>query len=831
MTRRFPDGRAHGIALAVVLAGTWHGPAVAGPPAALRSIDVARGLRVAGDEKLDARLRTFVAPGPALPHRPELALRPAPGVRGGAAHVFVRLEVASATDVADLARAGLKIERVNAGQRLVRGWLRTKDLRRLTALGVVRTIVPVRSGRLRIGTVTSEGDAAALGPQARATGVDGTGVTVGVISDGIDHLATSIGSLDAPVGTGVPVGPDCGAGSGDEGTAILEIVHDLAPGATLRFSEGLTDKQAFVDSVSCLVAAGAQVIVDDVGFYDEPFFEDGMVAEAVRTAVEGGVSFVSAAGNDGARHYGATFTGTTDPTSGAVYHDFASGTGGAHDTFERLDLAPGATLACVLQWNDRWGASTNDYDLELWDLDKTSPAIVAASTNVQNGSQDPLEEISGVANQGAATAHLGVRVKRVAGVNKVLGLFCFGATSMQHVVPAGSIIGHPAVDEVIAVGAIDVHQQNLNQVEDFSSQGPATIYFPTLEVRHKPDLAGFDGVATAVCPSPSACFDPFFGTSAAAPHAAAVAALLLSKEACRTPAEVQQALRAGAADILATGTDDVSGAGRLDALATLATPGPCADGDPCTADACGSLGGCTHTTVADGTACADQDLCNGTETCQSGTCTPGTPLVCDDGDPCTTDACDPKVGCISRSSCDDANPCTADTCDPSTGCQHAPVADGTACPDHDLCNGTETCQAGSCAPGEALACADGGACTTASCTARKGCAYAPIEEYTGVACLCAQGLAPSSCAGVSPPRTIDARFARACALVARASTLQSSRRAQHVVARSVRMLGAAMKVATRLSQHGRLAPDCASALGGILADAGDRARRVRDTLP
>src|SRR5262249_53352548 len=157
-------------------------------------------------------------------------------VRGGMAHVFVRLEGAAPADVAELTNAGLTIERVDAAHRLVRGSVRTVDLRKLTALGVVRTIVPVRPGRLRAGTVTSEGDAAALGPQARATGVDGSGVTVGVISDGIDHIATSIGSLDSPIGTGVPVGPNCGAGSGDEGTAILEIVHDLAPGASLRFS-------------------------------------------------------------------------------------------------------------------------------------------------------------------------------------------------------------------------------------------------------------------------------------------------------------------------------------------------------------------------------------------------------------------------------------------------------------------------------------------------------------------------------------------------------------------------------------------------------------------
>ena len=824
--------RAEGIVRAVALVAICHGPAVAwsAPPAVLRSVDIARGVRVAGDEKLDWQLRALVAPGPARSHRPGLALRPAPGVQGPLAHVFVRLESASATEIDELARAGLTIERASVEHRLVRGWLRTQDLRQLTALGAVRAIVPVRPGRLRIGSETTEGDAGAHGPQARATGFDGTGVTVGVISDGIDHIATSIGTGNAPVGTRVAIGSGCGAGSGDEGTAIAEIVHDLAPGASLRFSEGLSDKLAFVDSVGCLVSAGAEVIVDDIGFYDEPFFEDGMVAQAVRAAVQGGVSFVSAAGNDGTDHYGASFADATDPTSGALYHNFAAGTSASPDTFERLDVASGGTLQCVLQWNDRWGASTNDYDLELWDLGGNPPAMIAASTNVQSGNQDPFEALA-VANQGPATAHLAVRVKRVDGVDKTLGLFCFGATSMQYVVPAGSVIGHPAVVEVVAVGAIDVHQPNLNQVEPFSSQGPVTISFPTRAVRTKPDLAGFDGVSTAVCPSASACFAPFFGTSAAAPHAAGVAALLLSKDACRTPAQVQQALRAGATDILANGVDDLSGAGRLDALATLATPGPCDDGDPCTDDTCTAQGGCAHTTLADGSPCADQNLCNGTETCQSGTCTPGTPLVCDDNNVCTTDACDPKSGCVYRSTCDDGDPCTADTCDPSTGCQHAALPDGTDCADRDVCNGDETCQGGVCAPGETLACADGAPCTTASCDARKGCAYAPLQGFAGLTCLCTQGLAPASCDGLPPPRAIGARFARACALVARASVATGPRRVQRLVAQSVSPLGTAMKVAARLSKRGRLAPDCASAIGSALADAADRARRLRDTLP
>ena len=379
-------------------------------PSGLPRADAARGVLVPGDEKLDTQLRTPASGGLPVPLRPPLAPVPLAALRGSKVHVLVSLASASPTDLALLARTGFKVERVSAEHRLARGWLRTKDLRALAGLALVRSVVPVRPGRRRAGSVTSEGDPAALGPQARAAGFDGSGITVGVISDGIDHIAQSVVTGNVPAGTGVPGGFGCAAGSGDEGTAMLEIVHDLAPGATLLFSEGLSDKLSFVDSLTCLRNAGAQVIVDDVGFFDEPFFEDGMVAQAVRTAVLAGVSYHSAAGNEAQIHYGAAFQGATDASSGDLYHDFAAS--GAADTFDRMEIAPGRTLDCVLQWNDPWGRSANDYDLELWDLDQNPAKLLEASTNVQSGAQDPLEEITPLRNPGGTPIHVGVRIKR-----------------------------------------------------------------------------------------------------------------------------------------------------------------------------------------------------------------------------------------------------------------------------------------------------------------------------------------------------------------------------------------------------------------------------------
>src|SRR5262249_10577580 len=116
----------------------------------------------------------------------------------------------------------------------------------------------------------------------------------------------------------------------------------------------------------------------------------------------------------------------------------------------------------------------------------------------------------------------------------------------------------------------------------------------------------------------------------------------------------------------------------------------CDDGNPCTADTCNSVTGCAHTPVPNGTPCLDGNVCNGSETCQAGSCTAGTPLVCDDQNPCTTDSCNALVGC-----------------------QHVAVPSGTSCADNTVCNGNETCQSGLCTTGTPRNCNDGNACTTA----------------------------------------------------------------------------------------------------------------------
>ncbi|MFO0593260.1 MAG: MYXO-CTERM sorting domain-containing protein [Polyangiaceae bacterium] len=210
----------------------------------------------------------------------------------------------------------------------------------------------------------------------------------------------------------------------------------------------------------------------------------------------------------------------------------------------------------------------------------------------------------------------------------------------------------------------------------------------------------------------------------------------------------------------------------------VSNPAPiCDDQNPCTTDGCTPANGCTHMPVAAGTSCSDGSVCNGTETCDAmGTCMAGAPLDCADMNPCTIDACDPAMGCSNTQApagadcsdadacngaetcdaagkcvagtpldCNDSNPCTDDTCDMAAGCKHVDSADGTSCKDADVCNGDEVCMAGACAAGTALDCDDKNACTDDKCDMELGCKHDNVPA--GTQCDAGNQCASDACDG------------------------------------------------------------------------------------
>jgi len=567
----------------------------------VRSIDGLAG--TSGEREIHA-LRRQKAARTAPERKIDSHLARTAGAVEGAVPVHVRLGSITAQDLAELGRAGLRVLHVDRARQVVTGRMATRDAAAIAALPFVTAIRPLERGRPRVGAATTEGDADAKADQVRLAGYDGSGTIVGVISDGIDSLASAQATGDLPE-VAVPSDARCGAGHGDEGTALLEIVHDLAPGARLLFSQGIDSSVGFIESVDCLVAAGANVIVDDVGFFDEPFFEDGPVAAAVRRAVQAGVSYHSAAGNEADSYLEQTYRASSSDD----LHDFL---GGPEDTTDDMLIGPFDSLVCFLQWDDPFGAAADDYDLFMLD---GSSHVIDAGTSSQTGTQDPIEFVA-AQNGSSAAMPVKIVIQKYSGAVRRLKMFCLGGLQQEYVSPSGSVFGQAALPEAIAVGAIDIADPGLGDVEFFSSRGPTTIAFPAPETRPKPDLAAFDGVSITnaggfpLCPP--AC--RFFGTSAAAPHSAAVAALLLGKNPFLSPATIQNVLREAAADIGLAGPDDVSGFGRLDALAAAeAVPTPecrtdrdCDDGDACTSDAC-DRGACAHSPVL--CSAASRELC------------------------------------------------------------------------------------------------------------------------------------------------------------------------------------------------------------------------------
>lgn len=224
----------------------------------------------------------------------------------------------------------------------------------LAALECVHQIgLPVYAHR-RVGSVTSAGDIVMRAAEMRdAFSMDGSNVRIGIISDSLINVAASVNTSDLPPDVIIVNGQD-GRGNADtidEGRAMAELIHDLAPGATLMFHTGIPTSLEMIAAIRALTAARADIIVDDLGFFLEPYFEDGPVAQAVQEAIDAGVFYVTAVGNDAEANYSGTFQ-ELDPDDGNPQnnlHDFDSSDG--IDGTMGVTIPPGAP--CRLCYSGR----------------------------------------------------------------------------------------------------------------------------------------------------------------------------------------------------------------------------------------------------------------------------------------------------------------------------------------------------------------------------------------------------------------------------------------------------------------------------------------------
>jgi uncharacterized repeat protein (TIGR01451 family) len=448
----------------------------------------------------------------------------------------------------------------------------------------VRSAVPYLT---RTGSVDSEGDTTHRAIQARpAFNASGLGVKVGVLSDSVDYMDQAVASGDLPPNVTVLPGQS-GIPATGEGTAMLEIIYDLAPGAQLFYATGQNGEAQFAQNVLDLRAAGCDIIVDDIGYFDEPPFQDGIVARAVNTVTADGALYFSAAGNEGNLKDGTSGTWEGDFADGGPAGAPVNGKGGTLHSFgaNAYDNVTAVGNATILAWSDPQGASTNDYDLYV--LDSTGATVVSASTTVQNGTQNPFEMVPPPLVGQRVVVVLATGTNRFLHIDTIRG--------QLEVNTAGNIIGHAAATNAFACAAVDVHTAypnaftggSANPVEVFSTDGPRLVFYnadgtaitPTNflstggYVRPKPDISAADGVSTTLPPFTG--LNPFYGTSAAAPHAGAIAALLKSYNPDLTPTQIRTILTSTALDNEALGYDYNSGYGIVMAYQALqAAPAP-----------------------------------------------------------------------------------------------------------------------------------------------------------------------------------------------------------------------------------------------------------------
>ena len=465
-------------------------------------------------------------------------------------HAYIRVDTFGSAERAKLEAYRVKIEVVNEDYGIIQAWIPFDLIDVVAQLPFVKLVTPPSYAVTRTGSVTTEGDAVLNADQLRALGFDGTGVRVGVISDGVDSRAVAQATGDLPATITIQTY----AGSGDEGTAMLEIVHDLAPGAELAFCGPATSLE-MVTCVNNLAGVfGADIIVDDLGFPGEPFFEDGPVANTVAGIVASGVFYTSSAGNDAENHYQG---GYVDSLDGWQSHEISPG--------NNIFNVTGASVDVVVQWSNQFGFSGDDYDLCL---DTEDPTMCAGFNGQQDGDDYPIE-FRTFTCPGPGGCNLQVRL--VSGGPQTIEVLVYpGATlAANDQVAADSIYGHAAVPGVVAAAAVDWFTPDT--IETFSSRGPATIRFPATEIRQKPDLTATDWVSITGAGGFGACYglDCYFpGTSASSPHIAGVAALLMSGG--RTASAVRTALTQTAVDLGPAGRDTTYGYGRIDALAANA---------------------------------------------------------------------------------------------------------------------------------------------------------------------------------------------------------------------------------------------------------------------
>jgi hypothetical protein len=520
----------------------------------------------------------------------------------------VVVDMAANGDTASLKRdlLALGMLDIKVFGRMVSGRLPVKALASAAALGSLRLARPA-AAMTRAGSVTSQGDAAMLADSARGSfGVDGTGIKVGTLSDSYNCLGGAAGDVasgDLPAGVTV-LQEESGCTSGtDEGRAMMQIVRDVAPGASQAFHSAFNGQADFANGIIDLATvANADVINDDVIYFAEPMFQDGIIAQAIDTVMGMGVAYFSAAGNAARDSYEDTFrdSGVAGYSTGSTRHDFDAGAG--TDSWQQVTIPPNTQVVFVLQWDDPYfsvsGSPGADTDMDIILYSAQGTALAGGTAN--NIGADPVEIFGYTTQPGGQAKQYQIAIEHYAGPlpSRVKYVFYGNMTVDQFATNSATSYGHPAAAGGQAVGAARYDATpafgvSPPQLEYFSSAGGVEILFdtagnPLSESRQKPEIVAPDGGDNTFFGSDyeGNGHPNFFGTSAATPHAAGLAALLKQLDPSLSPDALYNTLQSTAIDMGVAGIDPDSGHGLVQADLALTSLDGDADGVPNSADNC-----------------------------------------------------------------------------------------------------------------------------------------------------------------------------------------------------------------------------------------------------
>ncbi len=417
---------------------------------------------------------------------------------------------------------------------------------------------------------------------------------------------------------------DNGPGGGtDEGRALAELIHDLAPKADILFHTGVRDMADFAEGIRELAECGADIIIDDLLYPREPMFQAGLIQQAASQVadpdLDGPVLYLSSAGNQGDGGIHQTYKDSASdndeaiPTTGIDFHEFPSG-----KPFAEINIAPGCGMQFVLQWDEpfpeKFGDPGATTDLDLYICTSTDLEDCIFGSNNGQGcslrdslqSSPPIEISNSIINQSGIHQAVFLAVDHYCGDPEVqFRLVTFPITGPQcpierirdplvpefeHSAFTGpQIYGHAAAREVIAVAAIDYREikesgnfqrpLGMLNAQPYSALGGAipvsTELCDETASQHcspniKPDLTAPDATNTTFFnrlknPDRDECPN-FFGTSAAVAHAAGAAVLVMEANPDLEPGQIAEILQQTATRMFDSRR---SGAGLIDAFAAV----------------------------------------------------------------------------------------------------------------------------------------------------------------------------------------------------------------------------------------------------------------------